>query len=254
MSVTLVIDVGGSGIKWAIIDDRSQLVEHGKITITKATPTATLKAVKTAAKKHTFDQVTIGIPGICKDNQVISKPVNLGNGWKGYDFKNTYGKPTKVINDAAMQAFGSYPIALAYWVKPRLDTDNRTRKGNTSPPGRVLFLGLGTGLGSALLISDGDNFNVLPLEVGHLPYRDKTFEGYVGKAAKARLGEKKWAKHVIAAINILNAAFLADVVVVGGGNAKSITDLPEYAIAGDNNLAFWGGQALWDSPDARRLI
>jgi predicted NBD/HSP70 family sugar kinase len=155
----------------------------------------------------------------------VAEPRNLGRGWVGFDYRNAFGKPVRIVNDAAMQALGSYE------------------------GGRMLFLGLGTGLGSALIV-DG----VLePTELAHLPYRKgKTYEDYVGLHGLERLGKKKWRKHVREVVEQLKAALQADYVVIGGGNVKQLDELPPGARAGSNAHAFLGGFRLWtDAPAAK---
>jgi polyphosphate glucokinase len=161
--------------------------------------------------------VSIGVPGPVIDGKVVREPVNLGEGWLGFDFEKAFGKPTKVINDAAMQALGSYE------------------------GGRMLFLGLGTGLGTTLII-DGV---LAPMELGHLPYRKATYEDYVGEAGLERDGRKRWQKHVLETIGHLSAALLPDYVVLGGGNARALEVIPENCRLGQNEDAFLGGFRLW---------
>jgi predicted NBD/HSP70 family sugar kinase len=176
-------------------------------------------AVKDLAHDWTYDQVSIGYPGVVVDNRVVKEPHNLGRGWKGFDFRKAFGLPVKVINDAAMQALGSY-------------------RG-----GRMLFLGLGAGLGSALLV-DGV---IAPMELAHLPYRrGRTYEDYVGEHGLERLGKKRWRAHVADVADLLRKALVADDVVIGGGNARLLTTLPQGARRGDNRNAFTGGFRLWD--------
>jgi polyphosphate glucokinase len=175
--------------------------------------------VRSATSKWRYDVVSIGYPGPVIANKPMREPHNLGKGWVHFDFKRAFARPTKVINDAAMQALGSYT------------------------KGRMLFLGLGTGLGSALVF-DGV---VEPMELAHLPYRkDRTYEDYVGQRGLDRLGKKKWRKHVVDVIERLQAAFDADEVVIGGGNARLLKELPKRVRIGDNSNAFIGGFRLWD--------
>jgi hypothetical protein len=148
---------------------------------------------------------------------VVSEPANLGGGWVGFDFEQAFGKPTKVVNDAAMQALGSYD------------------------GGKMLFLGLGTGLGSALVV-DG---KVEPLELAHLPFRKATFEDYVGEHARQKLGKKKWRAAVLETIERLDAAMEPDYIVLGGGNATKVGELPPNVRLGLNANAFLGGFRLW---------
>jgi polyphosphate glucokinase len=166
-----------------------------------------------------YTVVSIGYPGPVVHGRPVSEPANLGGGWVGFDFKKAFGHPVRLINDAAMQALGSY-------------------KG-----GRMLFLGLGTGLGSALIV-DGA---LEPMELAHLPYKTgKTYEDWVGKAALERFGKKKWRRHVATVVTRLQAAFEPDDVVVGGGNAKLLRTLPKGARLGSNANAFIGGYRLWN--------
>jgi len=150
--------------------------------------------------------------------RLVAEPVNLGGGWMGFDFGAAFGLPVKLVNDAAMQALGSY-------------------KG-----GRMLFLGLGTGLGTAM-VSDG---RIVPMELAHLPYRKGTFEDYVGRKGLERMGKKKWRRHVERAVELLTAALLPDDVVIGGGNVTKLKRLPPGARAGSNDNAHRGGLRLWD--------
>lgn len=165
-----------------------------------------------------FDAVSIGVPAPVRNGRVESEPVNLGTGWAGFDFEQALGKPTKVVNDAVMQALGSY-------------------EGD-----KMLFLGLGTGLGSTLV----DGQAVEPLELGHLPYRKATFEDYVGQAGRERLGKKRWREAVAETVELLSKALEPDYVVLGGGNAKLLKELPPNARLGANQNAFIGAFRLWE--------
>jgi polyphosphate glucokinase len=165
-----------------------------------------------------FDAVSIGVPAPVRNGRVESEPVNLGTGWVGFDFEQVLGRPTKVVNDAVMQALGSY-------------------EGD-----KMLFLGLGTGLGSTLV----DRQAVEPLELGHLPYRKATFEDYVGEAGRQRLGKKRWRAAVAETVELLSKALEPDYVVLGGGNAKLLKELPPNARLGANQNAFIGAFRLWD--------
>jgi predicted NBD/HSP70 family sugar kinase len=210
----LVIDVGGSHIKLRVSgNDEVRKVPSG--------PTLTaqqmVEDVKEMTKDWKYDAISIGYPGPVADNKILKEPVNLGPGWVDFDF-SVFSKPYKIINDAAMQALGSYE------------------------GGRMLFLGLGTGLGNTLIV---DNV-IVALELGHLPYRkEKTFEEYVGTAGQKRLGRKKWQTVVFDVVARLKAALIADYVVLGGGNVKKLTEMPPGARPGDNNNAFIGGERLW---------
>jgi polyphosphate glucokinase len=165
-----------------------------------------------------FDAVSIGVPAPVRNGRVESEPVNRGTGWGGFDFEQVLGRPTKVVNDAVMQALGSY-------------------EGD-----KMLFLGLGTGLGSTLV----DGRAVEPLELGHLPYRKATFEDYVGEAGRQRLGKKRWRAAVAETVELLSKALEPDYVVLGGGNAKLLKELPPNARLGANQNAFIGAFRLWD--------
>jgi len=165
-----------------------------------------------------FDHVSVGVPAPVADGSVVREPVNLGPGWRGFDFEAAFGRPTKVMNDAAMQALGSYD------------------------GGRMLFLGLGTGLGSTMIV-DGV---IVPMELGHLPFRRATFEEYVGRAARQRLGPKRWRAAALETIQHLSAALLPDYVVLGGGLADELDDLPAGVRVGANELAFVGGFRIWE--------
>ena len=165
-----------------------------------------------------YDAVSIGVPAPVRNDRVQSEPVNLGTGWAGFDFEQALGKPTKVVNDAVMQALGSY-------------------EGD-----KMLFLGLGTGLGSTLV----DGRAVEPLELGHLPYRKATFEDYVGEAGRERLGKKRWREAVAETVELLSKALEPDYVVLGGGNAKRLKELLPNARLGANQNAFIGAFRLWD--------
>jgi polyphosphate glucokinase len=164
-----------------------------------------------------WDLVSVGIPTPVHGGRVAVEPINLGKGWTGFDYAAAFGKPTKVVNDAAMQALGSYE------------------------GGRMLFLGLGTGLGSALVV-DGV---VEPMELGHLPFRKKTFEDYVGERGRKRRGRKRWEKAVRQTVETFTEALDPEYVVLGGGNADKLSELPPLCRLGDNENAFLGGFRLW---------
>lgn len=211
----LVIDIGGTSIK---------ILATGRQTPIKIpsgpdlTPMKMVQLVQQAVEGWEFSVISIGFPGPVKDNTPVKEPKNLGPGWIGFDFKRAFGKPVKVMNDAAMQALGSYK------------------------QGRMLFLGLGTGLGSTLVL-DGV---VAPMELAHLPYKNgRTYEEYVGKAGLLRTGKKKWRENVADVTARLSAALEADEVVIGGGNAKLLKELPPGARAVNNGNAFIGGYRLW---------
>lgn len=216
----LVIDVGGTNVKVLASGHK----ERVKIPSGPAlTPVAMVAAVKSATADWNYDVVSIGYPGPVVRGRPVSEPHNLGKGWVDFDFAEAFGRPVKLINDAAMQALGSY-------------------RG-----GRMLFLGIGTGLGSALII-DGV---IAPMELAHLPYRKGgTYEEYVGLAGLKRLGKLKWRYHVSEVIKLLMAGLQVEYVVVGGGNAKLLKELPAGASLGTNTNAFRGGYRLWSK--ARR--
>jgi polyphosphate glucokinase len=212
----LVVDVGGTNVK---------ILASGQTEVRKIPSGPTMSAqdmvesVLREAANWEYDVVAVGYPGPVVDGRIMLEPRNLAPGWVGHDFQAAFGKPTKVINDAAMQALGSYE------------------------GGRMLFLGLGTGLGSALIL----NKVIAPLELAHLPYRKKrTFEDYVGQRGLDRLGKKKWQRAVEDVVARLQAALIADTVVLGGGNAKKLTHLPHGVRLGDNRNAFVGGFRLWE--------
>ena len=184
----------------------------------KMTAAQMVDTAKKLAEGWEYDAVSVGIPSPVAAGRVVHDPVNLGKGWAGFDFEAAFGRPTKVINDAAMQALGSYE------------------------GGKMLFLGLGTGLGSTF-IADG----VLePMELGHLPYKNATYEDYLGDAARLESGNERWEKRVHEAVEALTAALEPDYVVLGGGNAERLGKLPAKARLGDNANAFKGGFRLWD--------
>ena len=211
----LAIDVGGTHVKVLATGRRKPLeIPSGP----KMTAKQMVRDVREGTTGWRYSVVSIGYPGPVLHGKPVSEPANLGGGWVGFDFKNAFGHPVRVINDAAMQALGSY-------------------KG-----GRMLFLGLGTGLGSALIV-DGA---LEPMELAHLPYKKgKTYEDLVGEAALRRFGKKKWRGYVTDVVTRLQAALEADDVVVGGGNAKLLRSLPKGVRLGSNANAFIGGYRLW---------
>ena len=211
----LVVDVGGTSIKILATGHQKPIkIPSGP----QLTPKQMVSKVKEAIDGWEYAVVSIGYPGPVKNGKPVKEPRNLGRGWVGFDFERAFGKPVRLINDAAMQALGSYKT------------------------GRMLFLGLGTGLGTTLIL-DG---LVAPLELAHLPYKNgKTYEEYVGKAGLARTGKKKWRQNVADVTSRLRAALEVDDVVIGGGNAKLLKMLPAGARAGKNVFAFRGGYRLW---------
>ncbi len=212
----LVIDVGGTHVKILASGQQASREFESARTMTAAQMVA---GVKTLAKGWRYDAVAVGYPGPVRRNQPAAEPHNLGRGWAAFDFAAAFGVPARVINDAAMQALGSYT------------------------GGRMLFLGLGTGLGTAMIF----NGIVEPMELGHLPYRKATFEDYVGRRGLERFGKKKWRRCVHEVIDLLRAALLPDDIVIGGGNAERLRELPDGCRRGGNSNAFVGGFRLWEA-------
>jgi polyphosphate glucokinase len=218
---TLVVDVGGTNIKVRASGHRVPLKLDSGPTLT---PRDMVRAVRDAVSEWKFDRVSIGYPGPVRDGKPLRDPWNLGPGWVGFDFRKAFGKPVRLVNDAAMQALGSYE------------------------GGRMLFLGLGTGLGSALI----QGGVLIPLEVGHLPYRGgKSYEQWIGEAGYQRLGKRRWRRQVATIVELLSEALLADYVVLGGGNVRHMKRLPKGVRRGRNANAFTGGVRLWQSPRKR---
>jgi polyphosphate glucokinase len=215
--VVLAVDVGGSHVK-ALASDQEERrrFDSGP----SLTPEQMVSGTLTAVADWAWDVVSVGIPAPIRHGKIVAEPVNLGDGWVGFDFEAAFGKPTQIVNDAVMQAIGSYQ------------------------GGRMLFLGLGTGLGSAMIV-DGE---VEPLELGHLPFRKHTFEDYVGERGLQKLGKKKWHKAVFETVERLTAAMEPDEVVLGGGAVDDLDELPEGSRRGANENAFVGGFRLWN-PD-----
>jgi polyphosphate glucokinase len=211
----LVIDVGGTNIKVKV--GNSEVRKHPSGMDISAQ--AMIEGVKKITADWVYDAVSIGYPGPVIKGKIVKEPVNLGPGWLGFDFEAAFGKPVRIINDAAMQALGSYQ------------------------GGRMLFLGLGTGLGNTLIL-DGV---IAPMELGHLPYKKgRTFEDYVGNAGLKRLGRRKWQAAVFDVVHRLQEALLPDYVVLGGGNVRKLDELPPGCRQGDNDNAFIGGVRLWE--------
>jgi polyphosphate glucokinase len=222
VSAVLVVDVGGSHVKvLASGEQESRRADSGP----SLTGAEMVEAAKKLAAGWTWDSVSVGVPSSVHGGRVVAEPVNLGDGWVGFDYEAAFGKPTKVVNDAAMQALGSYE------------------------GGKMLFIGLGTGLGSALVA----NGFVQPMELGHLPYKKATFEDYAGNAGLEKRGKKRWRDDVTDIVARLSAAMEPDYVVLGGGNAKKLDELPPNARLGGNEDAFAGGFRLWD-PEAPAQI
>ena len=212
----LVIDIGGTHVKvLASGEPESRQFDSGPALLPKPMALRTLKITE----GWSYDVVSIGYPGPVVHNRPIAEPHNLGRGWVGFDFESAFARPVKVINDAAMQALGSY-------------------KG-----GKMLFLGLGTGLGSTMIV-DGI---IEPMELGHLPYKKRTYEDYVGERGLERMGENKWRRSVADVVAHLMAALEPDDVVLGGGNVRHLKEVPPGCRAGDNANAFVGGFRIWES-------
>ena len=220
----LVIDVGGTHVKiLATGQTEKREFDSGP----KMTAQQMVAGVRRLAGDWSYDVVSIGYPGPVLHHRPVADPKNLGPGWMGFDFRKAFGRPVKVTNDAAMQALGSYK------------------------KGKMLFLGLGTGLGSTLII-DGI---VEPMELGHLPYKKATYEDYVGERGLERLGKKGWRKQVFGVVDRLVAALEPDDVVLGGGNAKMLKELPPTCRLGDNTNAFRGGFLMWrDTPRSGKSL
>ncbi|MEY4770407.1 MAG: hypothetical protein RIQ40_1147 [Planctomycetota bacterium] len=215
MKSTLAIDIGGTHVKIRIPSEPEKREFESGPTLT---PKQMVDGVKKLSTGWKFDSITIGLPAPIRNNKPVKNPVNLGPGWVDFDYDADFGVPVKIINDAAMQAVGSYKA------------------------GRMLFLGLGTGLGSCLIVDHG----IVPLELAHMPYRKgKTFEDFVGLRGLKKLGKKRWRKQVSDVCDILYAALLPDEIVIGGGNVKNLKELPDHCRAGDNANAFEGGFRLW---------
>jgi polyphosphate glucokinase len=221
--LVLVVDVGGSHVKVLATDEgESRRADTGP----DFTAAQMVEAAASLAADWTWDCVSVGVPSPVHGGRIIREPVNLGVGWVGFDYVGAFGKPTKVVNDAAMQALGSYE------------------------GGRMLFLGLGTGVGSALIA----NGFVQPMELGHLPYKKATFEDYLGTAGLERRGKKRWRLDVADAVDKLSMALEPEYVVLGGGNAKKLDVLPPNARLGANENAFTGGFRLWDPQAPAQIL
>ena len=212
----LAVDIGGTNVKILVSGEKEpRKFPSGP----HLTPREMVAGVKKLAEGWKYEVVSIGYPGMVIHNHPVADPRNLGRGWVGFDYREAFGKPVKIVNDAAMQALGSY-------------------KG-----GRMLFLGLGTGLGSTV-IADGI---VEPMELAHLPYRKGTYEDYVGLRGLKKRGKKKWRQHVAKVVAQLTGALEPDDIVLGGGNVKKLKELPSGCRKGSNANAFIGGFRLWKS-------
>jgi predicted NBD/HSP70 family sugar kinase len=211
----LVIDIGGTNVKVLATGHReARKFPSGP----RLTPRKMVEGVKALTKDWTYDVVSIGYPGVVRKGRIAVDPVNLGKGWVGFSFRAAFRRPVRIVNDAVMQALGSY-------------------RGGT-----MLFLGLGTGLGTALVV----NGHFVPMEFGHFPYRKATIEDYLGTRGVASLGRSRWKKIVVQVTKELVAGFLVDDVVLGGGNVKKLDRLPKGCRAGANANAFIGGFRLWE--------
>jgi polyphosphate glucokinase len=212
----LVVDIGGHNVKiLATGQDEPRKLPSGPT----LTPKLMVSGVRQLAGDWMYDAVSIGYPGPVRQGRPAAEPHNIGSGWVDFDYETAFGRPVKIINDAAMQALGSYRS------------------------GKMLFLGLGTGLGSALVVEG----KVVPLELCILPYKKGTYEDYVGTRGLVRFGKKKWRKCVAEVVAYFVNAFTPEDVTLGGGNVKYLKDLPPGCRAGDNANAFLGGFRLWEN-------
>ena len=212
----LVIDVGGTHVKCVATDHKKPAkIDSGP----KLTPDRMVRQVLKATRGWRFDAVSVGYPGVVRRGKIVREPHNLGRGWVGFDFEAAFGRPAKIINDAAMQALGGYE------------------------GGKMLFLGLGTGLGSALIV-DGV---IAAMELGHLQYsHGHTYEDYLGKQGRKRLGKNKWRRKVNKVVEAFRKALLPDSIMLGGGDVAKLKRLPPHTRRGDNAYAFAGGFRLWE--------
>ena len=218
----LVIDIGGTHVKLMMSRAKKRKFKSGP----KLTPREMVKQIKVEIERWKYDAISIGFPSPVRDGRILYEPKHLGKGWVGFNFEKALGKPVRIVNDAALQALGSYH------------------------GGRMLFLGLGTGLGSTLVL----RHMVFPLELGDLPYcDDRIIEDFLGKPGIAEFGEKEWERLVMGAVAQLKKSFIADYVVLGGGSTKKLSELPEGAEQGYNRNAYLGGVRLWQTdPGTRR--
>jgi predicted NBD/HSP70 family sugar kinase len=218
----LAVDVGGSHVKALLAgEDEERRFKSGK----RLSAERMVQKTLALTDGWSYDVVSVGVPAQVRTGRVVHEPVNLGNGWVAFDYGQAFGRPTAVVNDAAMQALGSYE------------------------GGRMLYLGLGTGLGSAMIVED----IVEPMELGHLPFRKKTYEDYVGERGRERLGLKRWRKAVAEVVELFVAALDPEYVVLGGGNVDDLAQLPPRTRRGDNMNAFVGGFRLWDERYRQRV-
>ncbi len=212
----LTIDVGGTHVK---ILTSNQTEARRFSSGPKLTPQKMVSGVLALTKDWDYDCISIGYPGPVANGNILLDPHNLGKGWKSFDFAKALSKPVKLANDAVIQALGSY-------------------KG-----GKLLFLGIGTGLGSAMIVND----TPVPMELAHLPYCKATFEDYVGQRGINKFGKKRWRKHVAIVVELFRAALEPEDLVLGGGNIKYLDSLPKNVRAGENANAFVGGFRLWQN-------
>jgi len=221
----LVIDVGGTSVKLLVTGKRKELkFDSGSLMTAKIMVAGVKEAIAKAGWK--YEVISLGYPGPVLHDRPMIEPHNLAPGWVDFDFRKAFGCPVKIINDAAMQALGSYH------------------------KGRMLFLGLGTGLGSALVVESV----VEPMELAHLPFKKgRTYEDFVGIRGLKRLGKKKWRKCVMEVVQQLRTATMAEYVVLGGGNSRLIKQLPPFVKLGDNANAFRGGFRLWQKQKPKRV-
>jgi polyphosphate glucokinase len=211
----LVIDVGGSNIKILATGQPERIkIPSGR----DFTPEQLVPLVKEASKDWDYEAVSIGFPGVVKHGKIAANPINMGKGWIGFDFEEAFGCKVKIINDAVMQALGSYE------------------------GGKLLFMGFGTGLGTAMVFED----LILPLEGGHLPFKQGTFESHVSNEALKKLGKPRWRELVYQTIAHFQHCFQPDEIVLGGGNSKLLEELPHNCRLGSNKNAFTGGFRLWE--------
>src|SRR5947208_9528628 len=215
MNKTLVVDIGGTHVKLIMEGAEQRQFDSGP----KMLPDDFAAKLKEKTSDWKIDNVSIGFPSPVRGGKIIKEPKHLGEGWVDFDFEKSLGKPTRVINDAAMQALGSYH------------------------GGRMLFLGLGTGLGSALVWEK----NLLPLELGDLPYEGRIIEKYLGKIGFDNLGKKEWMRHVLFCLKYLKLSFIADYIVLGGGLVKEFDSLPDGVEPGDNKNSYLGGLRMWET-------
>lgn len=222
MKKVLVIDIGGTNVKLLISRDEKRKFPSGP----ELTPKQLVKSLEKTVEDWDYDLISIGFPSVVRDGKILRDPKHLGKGWVDWNPKDSLGEPVRIINDAAMQALGSY-----------------------HNDGRMLFLGLGTGLGSALVWDK----NLMPLELGDLPYPgEKRIEDLTGVNGLEKLGRKAWEREVTDIVTKLKLAFVADYVVLGGGNAKQISELPKGVELGHNRNAYPGGVRLWETDPRTR--